>query len=118
MSRAATKRSINIVNHFDNTKKGWANVTAQFNSSVNEAVQLTAWIHDNVLNNKGDISNEDRQEDRVEFLEKLTYLKELISKLDDCHAVYSEDLQVYQDNYSSFVAKYGINIQEVDSKFK
>lgn len=106
MGILATGRQAGIAREYTEADKNWARIISQMTAATDLTVQATAWLHDNIQNSKGDVSENDRVAFRASFEQKLTDIKALVAKLDDCYGVYNEDAVTYQSNLTDFLAKY------------
>lgn len=106
MSIIKTGRDTKIATEYTNADKNWANIIASMTSATDLTVNATAWLHDNIQNEKGDVTEEDRVSFRASFQLKLAELNDLMTKLNDCYAIYDEDNLTYQSNLQSFLEKY------------
>ena len=106
MGILGTGRQLNIAKEYTEADKNWARIISQMNSATDLTIQATAWLHDNIQNSKGDVTEVDRIAFRASFEQKLIDIKALVTKLDDCYAVYDADTATYQSNLTNFLTKY------------
>lgn len=118
MSRLTTKRATKIDNDFTAIEKSLASVSSNLVRDTNLIIQLTAWLHDNIINNRGDFDENDRADLFIKFEPVFLEISEQLSKLGECAAVYHDDLFTYEQNLNNFVAKYpSANPVEVDKRY-
>lgn len=117
MSILTTDRAVKINNDFSKSDKDWARTVSDITRQSDLTIQLTAWMHDNILNNKGDVDEADRISFRASFQTKMLEINTQLEKLLDASAVYNADTATYQANLDAFKAKYAINISEIDKRY-
>ena len=119
MSILKTGREAKIAAEYNGADKEWANIISRRTVSTDLTVNATAWLHDNIQNSRGDVSEDDRVAFRAAFEEKLAQIQLLVDKLNDCYGVYNQDPTTYQANLVAFLAKYpAANPEEFDKRFK
>ncbi|MGB0943124.1 MAG: hypothetical protein ACPGUE_12010 [Marinomonas sp.] len=106
MGILATGRQAKIAQEYTEADKNWSRIISQMTAATDLTIQATSWLHDNIQNNKGDVTEIDRVAFRASFEKKLIDIKALVTKLDDCYAVYDADNAAYQNNLSAFLGKY------------
>jgi dolichyl-phosphate-mannose--protein O-mannosyl transferase len=106
MSIIETGRKTKIANEYTTADQNWGRIIANMTSATDLTVNATAWLHDNIQNNRGDVSEADRVLFRASFEQKLNELNALMQKLNDCYAVYDADQATYESNLQTFIAKY------------
>lgn len=118
MSIIKTGRDTKISAEYTSADKNWANIIANMTVATDLTVNATAWLHDNIQNEKGDVTEEDRVMFRASFELKLAELNALMQKLNDCYGVYDADTVTYQSNLQAFLDKYpSAEPAEFDKRF-
>lgn len=118
MSRKDYKRASSIDADFTKLEKNLPRIVSELARDVELAVMMTGFLHDNILNEKGDLSIDDRADFNASFTPVFAGLQDSLNRLKDCYDVYNDDPSVYHQNLADFVTKYpSATSDEVEKRY-
>ncbi len=118
MSRIQTKRANAIDSDFSTLEKDLPKNISALTVNANLSVMMTGLLHDNILNNKGDLDEADRAVFAESFTQVFADLQAVTTMLSDCYAVYDDDPTLYAENLANFIVKYpSAASEEVEKRY-
>lgn len=112
-----TEREKKIEKEFEQLIRTSLSQSSQLISNINLANLLIPWMHNNVVNNLGDISEANRVELTNPFKEiyqNITIVQEGLAKL---YTLYDEDPATYRSLVDTHLAENPTIIDEVEKRF-
>tara|TARA_R110000824_G_scaffold244196_1_gene432929 strand:- start:1053 stop:1418 length:366 start_codon:yes stop_codon:yes gene_type:complete len=104
MSKQATKRANAINKDFESLEKTAASVVSNLVAQTSVAKLLIVFLHDNLLNSKGDLSEGDRVDTRNALVPLYTQIQGSLVEMESLFNIYDVDLAVWQSNLDSYLA--------------
>lgn len=117
MSKQSTKREIAIAKDSDDIENGAA-------KAVSDLVKYTAlvklhvvFLHDNLLNNKGDLSEGDRVDTRNLLVPLYPQVSDCLAEIESLFNIYNADLATWQANFDAYLIDNPTTLDEALSRF-
>ena len=118
MNRKDYKRASSIDSDFTNLEKNLPRIVSDLARDVELVIMMTGFLHDNILNNKGDLGEGDRADFNESFTPVLAGLQDSLNRLQDCYNVYNDDPNTYAQNLADFIVKYpSAASEEVEKRY-
>ena len=106
MSRLLTRRSRKIDEDFTSIEKNLADSASKINRDVLTILELTGFMHHSIINNTGDLDENDRADSNSKISPIMASLQANIQQLFECYNVYNDDPAIYEENLLEFISKY------------
>lgn len=117
MSKQSTKRAIAIEKDSDYIEGGAS-------KAVSDLVKFTAlvklhivFLHDNMLNNKGDLSEGDRLDTRNALVPLHQPIVECLGEIEKLLSIYNADQSIWQANFDTYLIDNPDTLEEALSRF-
>ena len=103
MSRQATNRSNAIDQEFREVVKKSQAAVSELTRQTAEAKLFITFLHDNILNSKGDLSEGDRVDLRNAMVPLFPQMQAALAEVAALFAIYDTDLTVYANNQAAYL---------------
>ena len=117
MSRQATKRANAINSEFDSVTKESASVVSKPVSQTPLVKLFVVFLHENLLNNKTDMSEGDRVDLRDALVPLRPQIQDSLAEIDALFAIHDDDLSEWQANFNTYLAANPTVLDEALNRF-
>lgn len=117
MSLQSTKRANAIIKDFDALSKDAATAVSKLVDQTAKAKVLVAFLHDNLLNNKGDMSEGDRVDVRNALVPLYPQIKSALSEVEAMFGIHDSDVTVWQSNFDAYLIENPNVLEEALNRF-
>lgn len=117
MSIQSTKRAIAISSEFDSVTKQSASVVSKLVSQTALVKLFVVFLHDNLLNNKDDLSEGDRIDLRNSLVPLRPQIQESLNEIDALFAIHDDDLAKWQANFDDYLVANPAVLEEALNRF-
>ena len=104
MSRQSTKRDNAISKDFDDVERQAAGVVSNLVKQVAVVKILIVFLHDNLLNSKGDLTEGDRLTTRDALVPLYSQIQGALSEITELFNIHDDDVAVWQSNFNAYLA--------------
>ena len=104
MSKQSTKRENAIVTDFDGLEKSAAKAVSDLVKQTALLKLLVVFMHDNLLNNKGDLSEGDRLDLRDALVPLYPQIQSSLDEITAIFDIHDDDPIVWQANLDAYIA--------------
>ncbi len=117
MSRQATKRANAIDKDFAEVERSAQETQSKFHVVTKNLKLLVPFLHDNVLNNKGDLTEEDRVYFRDQIVPLFEPLKQDMYTLQELFDIYDDDPTEWNQKLADYIVKYPNCLEQAESRY-
>jgi len=117
MSNQTTKRSNAIVKDFDALEKDCASAVASLVKQTALLKVLIVFLHDNLLNDKGDMSEGDRLDTRSALLPLYPQIQDSLVEITKIFEIYDDDKATWQANLNAYLVANPTILDEALNRF-
>lgn len=117
MSKQSTKRAMAINSDFDALEKKAASVVSDLVSQTAVAKILIVFLHDNLLNNKNDLSEGDRVDTRNALVPLYPQIQESLAEIEALFNIHDDDLVTWQSNFDAYLLANPTVLEEALNRF-
>lgn len=117
MNRQANRRANAIDKDFTEVERNAAQVGSDLTTLTATLKLLVPFMHDNILNNKGDLTEADRVYFRDQVVPLFEPLLANVTELQELFDIHHDDQSVWLNNLNSYVAKYPNCLTEAESRY-
>ena len=117
MSKQETKRANMNEKDFDALTKDSSRVVSDLAKQTSIIKVLIVFLHDNLLNNRGDLSEGDRVDIRSAMTPLYPQLTSSVDELTALFGIYNEDLATWQANFDAYLVANPDTLQKAIDRF-
>lgn len=117
MSIQTTKRAIAINLEFDSITKDSSVAVSKLVSQTALVKMFVVFLHDNLLNNKTDMSEGDRIDLRDALVPLRPQIQEALAEIDSLFAIHDDDAAIWQANFETYLAANPAVLNEALNRF-
>ena len=117
MSKQSRERESAIDQEFDSTVKNAQNTVSNLVKHTAAAKLFFTFIHDNLLNNKGDLSQGDRKDLRAALTPLYPQIQASLAEITAIFNIYNDDLTVWQANFDAYLLANPTILDEALNRF-
>jgi hypothetical protein len=104
MSKQAFERSKAVYAEYDTVLKNAESTVANLVTHTNEALLYVIFLHHNLLNNLGDLSEGDRLDFRARIMPLYPKIQTVLETIGSIATIHNDDPLVWQANFDAYVA--------------
>ena len=117
MSKQSTKRENAIVTDFDGLEKSAAKAVSDLVTQTSLLKVLIVFLHDNLLNAKGDLSEGDRLDLRDALVPLYPQIQTSLDEITAIFDIHDDDVNVWQSNLDAYLAANPTILEEAMNRF-
>jgi len=117
MSKQTTKRENAIVKDFDLLAKDSASAVSSLVKQTNLLKILIVFLHDNILNNKGDMSEGDRTDTRNDLVPLYPQIQNCLQEITAIFDIHDDDKVIWQSNLDAYLVANPTVLEEALNRF-
>ena len=117
MSLQSFERNNAILKERDIITKGAANAVSQLVKQTAAVRLFIVFLHDNLLNNRGDMSEGDRLDIRDALVPLYPQIQSALSEITELFNIHNDDPTVWKENLNTYLAVNPTVLQEAVSRF-
>ena len=117
MSKQSTKRANAIIKDFDALETTAATVVSNLVAQTAIAKVLIVFLHDNLLNNKDDLSEGDRVDTRDALVPLYPQIQESLAEIEALFNIHNDDLTTWQSNFDAYLLANPTVLEEALNRF-
>lgn len=117
MSKQITRRANAIIKDFDSMEAGAAKAVSDLVSQTAIVKVLIVFLHDNLLNDKGDLSEGDRLDTRESLVPLYPQIQDSLAELTAIFEIYNDDKATWQANFDAYLIANPSILEEALNRF-
>ncbi len=117
MSKQSTQRANAIDKDYDALAVDSARAVSSLVTQTALLKVLIVFLHDNLLNNKGDLSEGDRADTRASLGPLYPQIQNSLDEITKIFSIYDDDLTVWQSNFDTYVSENPTVLTEALNRF-
>ena len=117
MSKQSTKRENAIVTDFDGLEKSAAKAVSDLVTQTALLKLLVVFMHDNLLNNKGDLSEGDRLDLRDALVPLYPQIQTSLDEITAIFNIHNDDVDVWRTNLDAYLIANPTILNEALNRF-